>query len=385
MHVAFLIRDKDTLYGAEHATLDLASGLADSQKITVSATLICDLCGGTGPSQLARAFLDVGIPCQCIPARRGFSPSLVRSIRKHVASRNVDCVHAVGYQATVHGALAVRFGRVCPWVATVHGWLERPELKEQFYSWLDLQMLKRAQRVVVLSKFYRDKLARRGVPRERMTLIPSGVRLESLHVDRESIPFHSTGQPPTIGILGRLSSEKNHTMFLRTARRLLDDGCQARFLIAGDGPERSAIEQLTCRLNLTSVVKLAGVMDRNDFFRQVDLLALCSRIENLPYAILEAMAWSRPVVTTQVGGVADLVQPGVNGLLIEDQNVDGMATAIGQLLHDPPRARAMGRAGRQLLEQRFTLERSVEAHLTMYNDLTSSGKSARPSLCEGVG
>jgi len=122
-------------------------------------------------------------------------------------------------------------------------------------------------------------------------------------------------------------------------------------------------------LVLASSVELAGGMQRQDFFRRVDLLALCSRIENLPYVILEAMAWSRPVVATRVGGVADLVQPGENGLLVEDQDINGMATAIGRLLADSVHAQAMGRAGRRLLEQRFTLDRSVEAHRAMYEDM----------------
>ena len=125
------------------------------------------------------------------------------------------------------------------------------------------------------------------------------------------------------------------------------------------------------QLRLEGSPELAGVMNRDAFFRQVDLLVLCSRIENLPYVILEAMAWSRPVVATSVGGVPDLIKSGENGLLVKGQDVGPMVDAIGELLNDVPRAQAMGRAGREFLEQRFTLNQSVEAHLAMYRELSS--------------
>ena len=370
MHVTFLLHDKIDLYGAERATLDLASGLADSGEIEVSATLIRLSGLNTSNSTLEGAFRDSGIPCHCIPTRRGFSLNLVREIRKHVRSAGIDCVHVVGYKAAVHGGLAVRFGRLRPWVSTVHGWLERPDAKEKVYGWLEMQMLKRAQRVVALSEFYQKVLAERGIPAERLIRIPSGLKLDDLAVDPQSVPFASAERLPTIGILGRLSWEKNHAMFLSAARRLLDEGHRARFLIAGEGPQRPEIAQMVRQLCLQGSVELAGVMNRDEFFRQIDLLVLCSRIENLPYVILEAMAWSRPVVATSVGGVPDLIRPGENGFLVEGHDVGPMVDAIGRLLNDVPRAQAMGRAGREFLERRFTLDRSAEAHLAMYRELS---------------
>ncbi|HBO43921.1 MAG TPA: hypothetical protein DD670_08320 [Planctomycetaceae bacterium] len=369
MHVTFLIRDHDILYGAERATVDLASGLVHSGVVDISATVICDIMRTARPSGLERAMRNCGISCHLIPARRGFSPRLISVIRNHIRSAAIDCVHAIGYQASVHGGFAARFGQLCPWVATVHGWLERPELKERFYSWVDLQMLKRAQRVVVLSTFYRNKLEKCGVRKERITWIPSGLNLSDLHVEPDVKTVDSRGGIATIGILGRLSSEKNHVMFLSVARRLLDDGARVQFLVAGDGPERRHIESLVQRLGLQSAVEIAGVVGRDEFFRRIDVLALCSRIENLPYVILEAMAWSRPVVTTRVGGVPDLIESGENGLLVDDGDVDGMVEAIGRLLEDTLRAQAMGRNGRRRLEDRFTLERSVASHLAMYQEV----------------
>ncbi|MGQ9684591.1 MAG: glycosyltransferase [Anaerolineae bacterium] len=112
-------------------------------------------------------------------------------------------------------------------------------------------------------------------------------------------------------------------------------------------------------------------MRRDAFFRRIDVLALCSRTENLPYTILEAMAWSRPVVAARVGGVPDLVEPDKTGLLVEPGDVEAMARAIARLVGDPAWAQSLGAAGRGRLEGRFTLERSVEAHLEMYCQLAN--------------
>jgi len=371
MHITFLMQDTRSMYGAERATLDLLVGLACTKEVRVSVALISESRLGKSGSQVERAFREADITCYCLPTGKPFSWSLVHSIREHVQAHSVDCVHVVGYKSAVHGGLAMRFGRLRPWVSTVHGWLDRPNAKEQFYGWVEVQMLKRAQRVVVLSNFYHDRLTRKGILAERIAWIPSGLQLESLGVDFANKPFALAQSEPTIGILGRFSSEKNHGMFLQVAKKLLDEGFQGRFLVAGDGPDRRAIENLVDEMQLQSHVELAGVMDRSEFFRQVDLLVMCSRIENLPYTILEAMAWSRPVVATCVGGIPDLIEPGVTGLLVKDIDVDGMVCAIQQLCTNPSAAREMGTAGRNRLEQQFTLQRSVDAHLRMYRELVS--------------
>lgn len=381
MHVTFVMQDTGALYGAERATLDLACGLRDTGQIDVSATLIHESRLHSQGNGVHQAFVDSGIPATSIPTRRPFSWGLVRAIRRHILDRKVDCVHVVGYKAAVHGGLATRFGRICPWVSTVHGWLGSPDFKERFYDWLEVQALKRAQGVVVLSRFYERKLSEKGIRPDRLKWIPSGIQLDSLSVDAACGPFRSEAEP-VIGILGRLSSEKNHSMFLRVASRLVESNTRAHFLIAGDGPERSKVHRMVRDHELEPHVTLAGVMNRDDFFRQVDLPVLCSRIENLPYVILEAMAWSRPIVATRVGGVPDLVAPGVNGLLVDDQDVDGMVRAIESLLSDRPLARAMGSAGRVRLEAEFTLARSAEAHVDMYRQLVAGGCRQPAPVCD---
>lgn len=363
MHVTFVLQDTGSLYGAERATLDLAAGLLETGRIRVSVTLIAETRLNTSTS-LARAFEQAGITCQSIQTNHRFSLSLVRALRALFERQSVDCVHVVGYKAAVHVALATRFGRLRPWVSTVHGWLERRNLKERFYGWTEIQALKRARRVVVLSKFSLERLKAKGIREDRLVWIPSGLRLENLAVDERTEPAPDIR--PTVGILGRLSSEKNHPMFLRVAQRLVQQTTSVRFLIAGDGPERANIERMIRRFGLGPHVEMPGMMDRADFFRQVDILALCSRIENLPYVILEAMASSCPVVATRVGGVPDLVESGANGLLVPLDDVDAMAAALGRLLEDADLRHVLGTAGRRTLQTRFTLARSVEMHLNVY-------------------
>jgi glycosyltransferase involved in cell wall biosynthesis len=358
--------------GAEQATIDLASGLRETGRIDVSATLIQEIRLVPHSDGVRQAFTRAGIPTTSFPTRRPFSWKLVRAIRKHIVDQEVDCVHVVGYKAAVHGGLAARFGRICPWVSTVHGWLDRANLRERFYAWTEVQMLRRAQRVIVLSSFYQRRLLERGFVASKLAWIPSGLRLQELNIDPSDRASSLPSVTPTIGILGRLSWEKNHAMFLQVARRILDCGCLAKFLIAGEGCERPAIKRRISELGLEPHVEMAGIMDRREFFGQVDILLICSRIENLPYVILEAMAWLCPVVATSVGGTPEMIESEETGLLVEDQDVGAMVTAVLRLTKNSEFSRGLAEAAWKRLQSDYCAAQSAETHLELYRELLTA-------------
>ncbi len=150
-----------------------------------------------------------------------------------------------------------------------------------------------------------------------------------------------------------------------------------RLLIAGDGPLRGDLEQCIRAWGLQDRVTLAGYLPSADFFRQVHGLVLCSRIENLPYCILEAMAWARPVVATDVGGISDLVQDGVSGFLVPDNEAAALGQRLVALAGNPARARQMGAEGHAVLEARFMAAHTAQQHLECYRAL--AGKPTRPA------
>jgi glycosyltransferase involved in cell wall biosynthesis len=105
---------------------------------------------------------------------------------------------------------------------------------------------------------------------------------------------------------------------------------------------------------------------------QATCLLLTSDYESCPYTVIEAMAAGVPVVATRVGGVPELVEDGVSGLLVEPGRPESIAVAIGELLADPDRARQLGSAGRRLARERFSVERMVSETVALYEELAEA-------------
>jgi glycosyltransferase involved in cell wall biosynthesis len=151
-------------------------------------------------------------------------------------------------------------------------------------------------------------------------------------------------------------AEKDHGSLLRAFATVVAEHPAARLRLVGDGPERPAAEALTRELGIEPSVEFLG--DRDDVAELLagsDVLVLASyAIENLPFAVLEAMAVGLPVVATDVGALAELVDDGVTGWLVPPRDTAALATALGRLVADPERARAMGRAGRDRLDAEFS-------------------------------
>lgn len=362
MNIVFLIQDTGRLYGAQQATLDLAAGLREAGE-QVRVLLMAETRLGRTEEDLRQALTAAGLPITVLPVAARFSPSLVRRVREELQRSEAEILHMVGYKADLHGAWAAAGGRRIPAVSTVHGWLFRPDRKERFYGWLNLYALRRLSRVITLSRYYEDLLLGFRIPRDRLVRIASGFDARPL----AGVPAPSSPDP-TFGLIGRLSWEKHQALFLHAARRALDRGLRARFLVAGEGPDRPALEQLVDRLQLRGAVELAGHLPREEFLARVHVVTLCSRIENLPYSVMEAMACGRPVLATEVGGLPDLVEHGRTGWLVPGDDLEALADAMRAASDAGERARR-GEAGRQKLLREFAPARAIAAHQDLYRSL----------------
>jgi glycosyltransferase involved in cell wall biosynthesis len=134
---------------------------------------------------------------------------------------------------------------------------------------------------------------------------------------------------------GRLTAQKSLGTLLAATAQVPD----ATLLVVGDGPEREAVAAVVRELGLESRVSLLGPQTRErtlELARAADAAVLSSTWENFPHAVVEALAVGTPVVATDVGGVAEVVQDGVNGLLVPPQDVGALAEALRRVLDDAP-------------------------------------------------
>jgi glycosyltransferase involved in cell wall biosynthesis len=183
-----------------------------------------------------------------------------------------------------------------------------------------------------------------------------------------------------VGMVARLQDvHKGQSVFLRAVARI-PEGTGAQFVLVGEGEDDAKLRKLATDLGVASRVVFAGANDQlADVLHALDILVVPSRrFESVPKILLEGMATARPVVATRVGDIAEFVEDGKTGLLVEPENSDALASAIMYLLAQPEEARILGEGARaSLISRGITLHESLAALSDLYLRLSGSVK-ARP-------
>ncbi len=199
----------------------------------------------------------------------------------------------------------------------------------------------------------------------RVTVIPNGVDTDFFRP-----PRRPPADDPIILSVARMVPEKDHVTLIRAFCLVSRDHPDTQLCLVGDGPLKPAMEQLAQQIIPSGRVQfLPGRADLRPLLEQASLFALSSRHEAFPNVVLEAMAMGLPVVATKVGGLPELVIPGETGWLAPAGNAPALAAAMSQLLGDPKTRQAMGRAGRERVEQNFSLEAMIRRHEEVFESL----------------
>lgn len=233
-------------------------------------------------------------------------------------------------------------------------------------------------RIVVLSPRQHAEIVNRFAiaPARKVRVIPLGLDLESLQLEgpmpiRDSLDCPA--EMPLIGIVGRLVPVKNHEMFLQASRRLLDCDVAARFVIIGGGSREAELRRLAASLRLERHVTFLGWRrDLADVYRSLDVVALTSRNEGTPVALIEAMAMERVVIATKIGGVEDIVEHERTGLLVESGDVESLAAGMMRLARDRDLRERLGRAARASVLRMYSKGRLIADVSSMYRELMRS-------------
>jgi glycosyltransferase involved in cell wall biosynthesis len=175
-----------------------------------------------------------------------------------------------------------------------------------------------------------------------------------------------------VSTVGRLTAIKDHRLFLETARLVAAADPAALFLIAGDGELRSELEEAARAGGIAGCTRLLGWRrDLTTIYGGTDVFLLTSRNEGTPVALIEALAAGVPGVSTDVGGVRDVIEEGVSGLLAPPGDARTLASHVAVLLQDPARRRDMGERGRRAVVVRYHIDRLVGDVEALYRELVS--------------
>jgi glycosyltransferase involved in cell wall biosynthesis len=316
-----------------------------------------------GEGRFAQLLRDRGVPTQVanLPGKKGllgFPGALRRAVARYRGS--VDVIHANGTKAAL---FAVPLGHL---LRVPVLWMKHDHFFDGFVA---RELAKRCDRVVCVS----EAMAAQFPPavRARTTVAYPGVHLGPL--------TELTGTQPLIACVGRLDPLKGFDDILRATRLLRDRGVDARVRIAGPidrvrAGHADELERLVDELELREVAEVGWIDDLDDLYRGARVFAMASRpevegnpSEGAPTVLMEAMAWSRPVVAPREPGMVEVMGDG--GTAYWPVTPDSIAGALEPYLRDEALAAETGRRGRARAERVFSLERTVAALEGLYADL----------------
>ena len=220
------------------------------------------------------------------------------------------------------------------------------------------------------------------IPARKLQLIDNGVDTERFRAGTAATvePWQIDPDTFVIGTVGRLQDVKDQATlvdaFALLRRQLPNE--KLRLVLVGDGPLRAQLEAQVAALGLQDCVFLPGPRsDVAPVMRSFSLFALSSIAEGTPVTMLEAMASELPVVSTAVGGIPDLVTPGVSGALVPAREPQALAAAIVPYVKDRALARRHGAQGRARVEQQYSMQAMLAAYVALYDELCQTKTTPR--------
>lgn len=255
------------------------------------------------------------------------------------------------------------------------GW---PYLKN---SWRDRLVYSRpVNHVFCVSEQVRQEFLKLpGLESERISLLPNGVDL-SKYTDATSSNLRTeqglAEGTRIVGTIGRLVEQKGHDIFIRAAKRLLDSGVDAYFVIAGSGKIEQELRAMIKDLGLNDRILLLGFRhDLPSFLKGLDIFVFASLQEGMPNAVLEAMAAGLPIVASDIPGVRELIEPGVRGILVKPGDDAAFAQQIERLLKDRPVSARLGENASSWVSENHDQERMFETLERRLKDMLRSAGS----------
>jgi glycosyltransferase involved in cell wall biosynthesis len=227
-------------------------------------------------------------------------------------------------------------------------------------------------RVIAISRCIYEQLRQLGVPAEKLRLVQSGVDLSPLTASRQELrrELGLDDASLVLGSIGQFTRRKRQSQAIEAAQRLVERYPHLRLVLFGNGPLEAALKRQVALAGLKRVVRFAGFRaDVRRLLPALDVMVHPALGEGLGVALLEAAAAGLPIVAVRAGGIPDVVQHEVNGLLVEPGQNAGLAAAISQLLDEPELRARYGAAGRALVARRFTCEQMVAGNLAVYQEV----------------
>src|SRR4051794_23296963 len=383
MRVVLLIDALSPTGGGERLAMQIALRLDPERfqrTLCVSRWTEADM-GRTGVPAAITQLGEAGVELMRLDRGSPLDVPAWRPLWKRMRAGEVDLVHAHKFGSNVWAAALARTAGVPVVITHEHNWSYEGQSLRRF---LDRQLIARRSDafMAVSQENLRRMIDDEGIDPAKLMFIANGVpRLNgtSSGSDLRAELGIAPGDP-VIGTVAVLREEKAVHLLVQAAAELVPAFPGLKVLVAGDGPERERLEALAAELGVADAFRWLGM--RNDVPRVIeafDVAVLSSIWEGSPLSVMEFMQAGKPVVATRVGGVPELVEDGVTGLLVDPGDASGFAAAVARLLREPGFRAEAGRGARERQQSDFDLDLMVRRLETVYERLSAQRHDAKPA------
>ena len=298
--------------------------------------------------------------------------SLIRKFLKEIQQNNFDIVQSHGFLPSFLSFFARLFCNI-KWICFMHG-TTNENLKVRMYNLADNLLQRASHRTILVSEAQRKKVFG-GRNIRRVNVLHNAVDVTR--------PVQRSEEPPLLRkiycipntskivvAIGRFSPEKGIDILLEAFALLLCKVPNTHLILVGDGQEREALEAQAHRLKVLRMVHFAGYSETpGDYLSIADVFVLPSRSEGIPNALLESMANGTPVVASDVGGVSEIIEDGINGRLVPPEQPAMLAYALSEVLNDTKLRQRFSIGGRQRVCETFKIEDRLSKLHALYRNV----------------
>jgi len=352
----------DLWAGAEAVVYELCKGLSG-----IDGVELCTVILNNG--KLAQACRDSGITTLVVDEKNYGAAGLVKKLIKISRSFRPDIIHSHRYKENIIASTCAAFSGFPKLVTTVHGLPEAAYSRKTRGILLLNSLIVRYlfSGVAAVSDDIMKHLAKAYGSTRKLKCIYNGI----------DIP-EADGKIPgsvVLGSAGRLVKIKDFALLIETASLVTAEKPDARFLLAGDGPEKEMLNEKIRSLDLAQNFKINGhVEDMGRFYKSLDIYVNTSQHEGIPMTILEAMARGIPVVAPSVGGIPEIITCDEEGILVKERTAFAFAKALIELMNSEEKIQQIGLAARKRIKDQFSNTKMTSAYHELYLELVYPGK-----------
>lgn len=355
--------------GAQQVCYDIVTNLDNSKYV---AEVACAP-GGKLVSKLKEQKVTVHT-IDCL--KRDIAPlkdleALIR-LYQLIRKGRYNVIHCHSTKAGILGRFAGWAARTAKIYFTVHGWgfYNVGEYGRIYSLLVNLEKLaaKVTDKMICVSENDKIEGLKREIgPEDKFKVIHNGISWKDSNPKSLRKKINAKESDIVFLMVARLAYQKNPLLFLKSAKKVVKNHQQVKFVLIGDGPLYSKCEQFIIANQLEKHATLLGFReDVRELLPDADVFVLSSRFEGLPLTIIEAMFAGLPIIATEVGGTDELVQNGINGFLTRPNNIEDLSKKMSYLIKNPQELNNMGKKSRKIAYNNFTINEMIQQYEKLY-------------------